>query len=463
MAPLLHVKLIGPAGMRAVVYQGMARPRDLPGPVQLGLRPGYIYRLELNGFKQDPNLSLFPTLEVRGTLAMPPGLSAAPFPAPVVITEDDVRQALAGGLVTKVIYVEHGERAAPAATTPEQPLEATLPPDHDLLCEARELGRPVLILRLGQVILTPQEVARSSVPGTVLFPGERVLGPPAAPPMLPFVCFQWYDPILGPLCPEEEWIHNGCVNPPSPRYLVNGQPFHPWFDADEKLRGLNPEDAVAEYRDARGRKKLSCSNRVCLFVPRFAVLRNVLGLGRYDNVVAVAGQRDVLGGELLETRVPPLFTRQIEFARAAVQRTIASEIEVVDRTVLVGHVEGGLQIVSEIVGVRDLTSTPGPPPGPPERCLLLKKEVDKHTALPGEVVTFTLTFSNHGGLPMTDVAVVDSLSGRLEYVPGSWKSDRDAVFTLQPNEAGSQTLRWDVAGRLLPGESGVIRFQARVR
>ena len=64
---------------------------------------------------------------------------------------------------------------------------------------------------------------------------------------------------------------------------------------------------------------------------------------------------------------------------------------------------------------------------------------------------------------MTDVAVCDSLSPRLEYVPGSAAADRDAVFTVQPNEAGSMILRWEISGRLLPGQGGVVRFKARVR
>ena len=40
----------------------------------------------------------------------------------------------------------------------------------------------------------------------------------------------------------------------------------------------------------------------------------------------------------------------------------------------------------------------------------------------------------------------------------SAKSDRDAVFTMQENEAGSLILRWEITGRLLPGQSGVVRF-----
>ena len=32
------------------------------------------------------------------------------------------------------------------------------------------------------------------------------------------------------------------------------------------------------------------------------------------------------------------------------------------------------------------------------------------------------------------------------------EADREAVFTVQPNEAGSSVLRWEIGGTLLPGE-----------
>lgn len=37
------------------------------------------------------------------------------------------------------------------------------------------------------------------------------------------------------------------------------------------------------------------------------------------------------------------------------------------------------------------------------------------------------------------------------------------MFTIQANEAYSAVLRWEVKGEVLPGQSGLIRFQARVR
>jgi uncharacterized repeat protein (TIGR01451 family) len=78
-------------------------------------------------------------------------------------------------------------------------------------------------------------------------------------------------------------------------------------------------------------------------------------------------------------------------------------------------------------------------------------------------VTFHLKFTNQGGQPISDVVVTDSLTGRLEYVPGSSRANRETIFTMQQNEAGSLLLQWQVVGRLQPRESGEITFQARIR
>jgi uncharacterized repeat protein (TIGR01451 family) len=94
---------------------------------------------------------------------------------------------------------------------------------------------------------------------------------------------------------------------------------------------------------------------------------------------------------------------------------------------------------------------------------VLVKCADKQAAQIGDIITFSLRYSNVGGKAITDVAVSDSLSARLEYVEGSAETDRDAVFTVQRNEAGSVVLRWEISGKLLPGESGRLRFKVKVR
>jgi uncharacterized repeat protein (TIGR01451 family) len=139
------------------------------------------------------------------------------------------------------------------------------------------------------------------------------------------------------------------------------------------------------------------------------------------------------------------------------------EFDRLEGTAVVGRVEAGPEVVRATAEVRDVTVCCGEAPVPPDRPLRLFKWADRQAAQVGDVVTFSLKYSNVGGRPMTDVAVSDSLSPRLEYVPGSAQADRDAVFTVQPNEAGSVVLRWEIGGKLQPGTSGIVRFKARIR
>jgi hypothetical protein len=73
-SPLFYIRIIGPAGLHATVYQGTPEGSEFPTPVTVGLRPGYIYRIKLTGLPGHPTEALYPTLEVRGSLIMQPGL-----------------------------------------------------------------------------------------------------------------------------------------------------------------------------------------------------------------------------------------------------------------------------------------------------------------------------------------------------------------------------------------------------
>ncbi|HZY85970.1 MAG TPA: hypothetical protein VFE78_14150, partial [Gemmataceae bacterium] len=120
-------------------------------------------------------------------------------------------------------------------------------------------------------------------------------------------------------------------------------------------------------------------------------------------------------------------------------------------------------VLATAEGPGDVTGTCAKQKVPPDKPLLIIKWPDRCGAQIGDVVTFYLRYTNQGGQPITDILVTDSLAARFEYVPGSAKSDRDAVFTTQPNESGSVVLRWEVAGALLPGQSGTVSFQVRIR
>jgi uncharacterized repeat protein (TIGR01451 family) len=325
---------------------------------------------------------------------------------------------------------------------------------------------------------------------------------------------QFFDPYYGPRPPEEECLHDG-----------GDRLRKATLDGNGELRNLDPEDTVAEFTDSHGRRSITCSNRICLCVPRYAALRKECPLAWNEGVVGLSDTRLVRRQEQYQERLPSLqalqyerlnqyqgrvppginvyvtglgtlrglkllqahhidlglveliatprastltkiqraqLVKQIELARDfSVVKNLAGFDQVIG-TAVVGRVEG-LDLVSATASTRDITVCCGEAPCPPDKPLVLVKCADRGSAQVGDVVTFLLRYSNVGGRPISDVAVSDSLSGRLEYIPDSAETDREAVFTIQENEAGSVVLRWEISGRLMPGQSGRIRFKARVR
>jgi uncharacterized repeat protein (TIGR01451 family) len=373
----------------------------------------------------------------------------------------------------------------------------------------------VALLHLGERVPEAEELATQTVACTILYPGDRVVGPAACPPVLPILPVPFYDPVAGKRPAEEECLHDGGDRGAKAALGPDGQLF-----------GLDPEDTVAEWADCKGRRHVTCSNRVCLCVPRFAVVRCVLPLRQAEAVVEAGAARKIVAQQQFEERVPSLLTEKAERLKAyrgqlrpgenvnvkgpgllvalkvlqahqinlglaeyigttrallltPVQKALlvkqiqlARELSVMEhlagtenviRTSIVARVKGGPEVVTAMVTTRDLTVCCHEAPCPPDKPLALTKCADRGSAQVGDVVTFSLRYSNQGGRPMTDVAVSDSLSGRLEYIEGSAEADRDAVFTVQPNEVGSVILRWEITGTLLPGQSGRLRFKARVR
>jgi uncharacterized repeat protein (TIGR01451 family) len=395
-------------------------------------------------------------------------------------------------------------------------LEIETAPARDPIAEARLRGRPVLIVRLGGRELTAAELQQQAVPGTILLPGERMLPPPTQPPYMPWACLPMLDPFLGGMPPEEECLKDGGDVGLRAGIGPNGD-----------VSGLDPSDTVAAYSDSYGRRKVAVSNRICVCVPRFIVLRGSTGLVNYNTSVNPVGAQTVQAQTQVQFSTPSIETHQNERlggirgrAKGSGLQMIASpglaeRVEVLNayhvevelgeqlgtsrmlllteeqRTRLVDRMEfalgvqhqaapsgnksiqegpqavGRVEGVEVFVGAQDtrevLATCHELTPPPPDKPLHLYKWADRQSAKVGDVVTFYLKYSNLGGRTITDVAVSDSLTGRLEYVPGSARSDRDAVFTTRTNPAGSQVLHWEIRGPLLANQHGILTFQARIR
>src|SRR5262249_6583351 len=137
-------------------------------------------------------------------------------------------------------------------------------------------------------------------------------------PWIPWACFPIYDPIWGPRPPEGECLHDG-----------GDAGIRAGFDRFGRLGGLDPADTVAEYVDSFGRRHVAVSNRVCICVPRFAVLRKELVPAGFMLAMALGNTGSTLIQAQVQTRQPSLAAQQTEQlgGMAGRERTSGAEAE----------------------------------------------------------------------------------------------------------------------------------------
>jgi uncharacterized repeat protein (TIGR01451 family) len=458
-APLLFIRFVAPDGSFVTVRPGAPDAKTFPSPSIAGFRPGYAYRVLLGKLPELPaDVTLAPSIEVLSTLHIPPGIRAEDYPATVQFTIDDLRRVAAGGLITKVVYLEDPMQAPAVQSTPITPVEFDVYRGHDPLCEARCRGRPMAIVRLGARDVPADELAAFAISGTVLATGEANMPPPAAPPTLPRPFWQWFDPILGPKKPLEEILPDG-----------GDIDLRIGIGPDGKMGNLNVTDTGAEYRYGLSPRRTTISNRVCLFSPRFAVLRAELQPLATDLIVAPTIVDMAEGQAQLINRVVNDTIYNVVAPRGLVTKLGLREIR---SRVGVASVDQftGISVIGTVEGVAIHASVIEPVTATQLTCcckpcepLCLTKSADLKAPNIGDIVTFTIRYENVGTRPMRDIVIADNLASRFDYIPGSSQADRPVAFTIQTNEVWSTILRWEVKGDLMPGQSGTVKFQARVR
>jgi uncharacterized repeat protein (TIGR01451 family) len=97
--------------------------------------------------------------------------------------------------------------------------------------------------------------------------------------------------------------------------------------------------------------------------------------------------------------------------------------------------------------------------------LTLTKAVDKPTALPGEVITYTVTYQNTSTDILRNVIIYDSTPAFTTFVSGAngpLPADLSGVAFNSPAVGGTGAMRWTFAGTLKPGGTGTVTFQVKV-
>lgn len=306
----------------------------------------------------------------------------------------------------------------------------------------------------------------------------------------------------------------GAIRGPSDEYLCDGGDMGAEAAVVKggNVAGLDPEDAVAHYDTVDGRTIITPSNKVCIYAPRFAAVRQVVDPLAYAQIAAAEGairdqapmrindaehavadlahveptihrvneppsllrNRQQAGGLERQRRVAVTLGSVAAYANLQSIRTgevVGRDIVKLARASLAAITWTGDQAAQVLIDNRKAQAlvseqTPGTiyllvEPNNPK--LRLIKLASTDAAQPGDEVEFTLRFDNVGDRVIGNVTILDSLTTRLEYVEDSQKSSVDAEFTSRDNEGSSLKLRWQIHEPLKPGEGGVIQFRCRVR
>lgn len=303
---------------------------------------------------------------------------------------------------------------------------------------------------------------------------------------------------------------------PQIEYLVDGgdDGAKVYVEEDWTVHNLETEDTIAHFDTLDGRTVVEPSNRVHLYAPRFAAVRKVDGILNNDQITALSGTssqlalhvdrnkekigfaaqeaktgyartRDQLGG--LGTRhfsagadgaqnlgVYGAFESVMLYSNWLRQQSVGAaellhlaegsagarawqggesvKVKMNSMAPVIASSEEGAESFFQIEEDESKSSK-----------LRLIKVASKKTAQPGETVQFTLRFDNVGNQPIGNVTIIDSLTTRLEFLPGTAKSSLDSGFVVEPNDAGSFILRFEITAPLQPGQFGVVQFECRVR
>lgn len=99
--------------------------------------------------------------------------------------------------------------------------------------------------------------------------------------------------------------------------------------------------------------------------------------------------------------------------------------------------------------------------------LLLVKSVDLASARPGDVITYTLAYSNPGSQPLSGIVIDDATPAWTVFVDAACVTLGGGLagctVSTQPAVNGTGSVRWSLSGSLSPGASGSVRYRVRVQ
>ncbi|HER44069.1 MAG TPA: DUF11 domain-containing protein, partial [Candidatus Eisenbacteria bacterium] len=209
-----------------------------------------------------------------------------------------------------------------------------------------------------------------------------------------------------------------------------------------------------------------------------AFIVEIQNQGAFDESYAVTWSEPAGWTGLLDGSVQPFSTGVIPSG--------GSVTYIFGASVPLGELPGDYGYIIDIVSADDPLNTESLTAGVtvyPPPTVDLVKAVDLAAARPGEVVTYTLTYSNPSSADIVEIEIVDPVPPEMELVLGAYGAGSDISWTtgagtvyLTADPADADEALFDpgtgilqvILSRQAPytlsaGESGVIEFQVRIR
>ena len=281
---------------------------------------------------------------------------------------------------------------------------------------------------------------------------------------------------------------------------------------DWRIAGLNLSDTIAHYDTLDGKTVVKPTNCVCIYAPRFGAVRSVARIVASEQIdspngmmLPVAAVRqdavDIPGaslqriqargdtgvrppeafvaratvGPITSVLMPLGFTENflpyenfLLMRRGIFDAEEKVKLEEAVDAAIVWTATQALQVTLEGQAAVALTKDQRVQVTytvEDRRCPKLRvcKVASRQSALPGEIVEFTIRFDNIGTQPIGNIVLVDNLTTRLEYVAGSAQASVKASFSTEVNQGESLRLRWEFADPLEADAGGLVRFKCKVR
>jgi uncharacterized repeat protein (TIGR01451 family) len=111
--------------------------------------------------------------------------------------------------------------------------------------------------------------------------------------------------------------------------------------------------------------------------------------------------------------------------------------------------------------VSDVTTVDGGGSG-----LVIAKSVSAATARPGDVLTYTITYSNNGPAPISSIVIRDATPAFTVFQSASCATLgaglTSCAVTSQPSPGAAGSIVWSLSGALAPGASGSVTYRVLV-